>query len=153
MSEDIRLNEFNEAKFKMVRIHELQDMINVCSGNLLGYFFINEGKYAMHNGVRNYELKLNLLEQLRIEIVEKLTDKEITKLSELKKRIDEWLEKKPIHKVISQANGRIETIVDDISFKLFKKLLLEYNEQVVIMAAQHGYSGKESRDLKKVIAG
>ena len=88
-----KLSTFNEAAYQMLRIHKLQDAINEKSLTPL-WKFPNEIEPSQY--LYGYQIIINALEGLFVEVSSKLSQKELEEGLETKKKINNFLKEKPI---------------------------------------------------------
>ena len=84
-----KTSKFNAGILQMQRIHDLQERLNLAKINPLAY---NEDL-----GLFNYEVILNTINALYLEAESKLATKEKEEAVKLKKALEIFLERKPVH--------------------------------------------------------
>lgn len=84
-----KTSKFNAAVLQMQRIHDLQERLNRAK--------INQLAYSEDVGLFNYEIILNTINALYLEVEPKLGTKENKKGLLLKEAIEDSLKKNPVH--------------------------------------------------------
>ena len=84
-----KTSKFNAAVLQMQRIHDLQERLNRAK--------INPLAYSEDVGLFNYEIILNTITALYLEVEPKLSKVENEKGLVLKEAIEDFLEKTPVH--------------------------------------------------------
>ena len=123
------ISKFNEAFLKMKRLDKIQDGINTLRLSPL--------QFNMEQRVYNYQLVLSLLTSLYMEVIGKLSPPEKEKAMELKKDIEENLNKKPPFQLRSHYDKKTTIFVEDAWRELEKKIN-DFEEFLRIMMDKHG---------------
>ena len=135
-----KVSKFNEGALQMLRIHDLQGKINQATPHLL-HFFEDERLYG-------YQIKLDCITQLFVECSSKLKAHESNKGEDLRKEINAFLLKYPIHKLLSNnVSHNPETRLNMESFKIVKEALHSYDILIRGYLEKHGLSAPEGEDL------
>lgn len=131
MDDNIRVSEFNELQFKMIRIHKLQDQINI--------LWVNPTMMNFGFGTYNYESIYANLQMLYGEVYAKCTPDEIESYENIKNRIDELIENNPPYEIKNHPTGKKPNFNKDnwkeINNELHKLYLL-----IRKLLDAHGYS-------------
>lgn len=150
MSEDlfgIKKSEFNESSLKMTRIHQLQQIINLCSLDKQAIFTADSGMPFNFSGKRNFEVIFECLNQLLMEAWAKLDSREQEEISNirtlLRKSLDLCNPFKQVHD-ISINNSKI--ILDKKQYEQFIEVLILYEQKIRTLIDKHGFSTRESLD-------
>ena len=144
---DGNVSEWNEAVFKMMRLHKIQTELNIVKMNPLA-------KYE--NGQYNYLMWFNFLCSLYFEGKAKYKAKEIEEIDSIKKVIEDMLLKRPVHiaKInISYGGTKQVDVLRNENWNQIKKLLELLETQVKFYNDTHGLStsNKESMDGKSIL--
>lgn len=126
---------YNEASFKMMRLHESQRRISYVNQDLLKYYY----EFSGHG----YIVKKTEIENLMQEVWGKLDKDSKDKVNKLRKMMEECLEFFPIHQVkkITNVEGEKKTSrVDTTNFKTFKELIFSVHSYVNELLEAAGYS-------------
>ena len=136
MSEDnSRVSEWNEANFKMKRLHDIQERINAYRSDMKGIY---KSKF-------NYENTFDEINNLYGEGVSKYGETEKTKCKRLKELIRGRLKLFPPHSKISIQSGAGNNngwVIDEENYDMLLKLLESYEEIVKDFNDKHGLSTK-----------
>jgi len=132
------ISNFNEAAFRMMRIHEEQREKNFAMKDLLGVHPIY-GKY-------NYLLWADCLFILFREGYSKYSAQEHEEVNKLKEEIEEIIDNNHIIKVRKEGNKRIKTTNYEV-WKVLKKKLEEFEYKVKLYNEKHGLGGENKEKL------
>jgi len=136
MGEDtIDKSGYNEASFKMQRLHESQRRISYVNQDLLKYYYELAGY--------GYRIKRAEIFNLITEVWGKLDKTNKDKLNECKKAIDDYSELFPIRVMVSLPNAmedKKRNIINMDNFKKFEKLLDAVHLYVNELLEEAGYS-------------
>lgn len=148
MDEDnTKKSDFNEAAYKMQRIHELQQVINKCSIDKTGWFVGEEGlkmgtlKYD-DKSKRNYEVIYSCLVQLCMEMRGKLSATEQRDISIKRNVAKEVMRNYPIftYTLEGDGSGKKETF-NNYHWTILDNYLIDFEELVRYLLDVHEYSG------------
>jgi len=131
MSEDIRISEFNELQFKMIRVHKLQDQINELWNCPLMMNF-NFGSY-------NYESIFSNLQSLYAEVYAKCTPDEIKEYNGLEEEIEKLIEDEPPFEFGNHPTSKKASLNKD-NWKEINKKLSDLRKLIKRLLDNHGYS-------------
>jgi len=126
---------YNEAQYKMLRLHESQRRISYVNQDLLTYY--------PEFGAYGYIVKKTELENLSQEVWGKLDTTNKNKLDKLRVLVDDILELYPVHKtvnVIAMDGEKKKKMVDSNNFKRLKELLIHFHSYVNELLEAAGYS-------------
>lgn len=127
------ISEWNEGDFKNLRLHQAQDIINQSVINPFGKFqFGSLTKWG-------YELRLDGINILFGEGMQKYSDDEYKKTIELKKAVEELIEKNVVCSTI-KSNGRIGVSINKNNWKKIKEKIEEFEYEVKYLNDKHGLS-------------
>ena len=149
-SNDGEVSEWNEAVFKMKRLHELQTEINRVKMDLLS-------KHDLKNNLYNYEVWLSSIDALYSEGQAKYKPTEITELDNLKKLIEMYREVLPVHtykvKDSYSCNNKVRPSLIIHNWKALKNLIDLFESKVKYYNDKHGLSTKnaESMDGRSIL--
>lgn len=131
MSEDIKISEFNELQFKMIRIHKIQDQINELWNNplIMNHFF---GNY-------NYESLLSNIQRLYSECYAKTTEHERKEYKKLIEEIEKLIEDKPPFEKSQHPLGK-RLSFNKNNWKELNKKLTALDLYVRELLDKHGFS-------------
>ncbi len=132
--EDIDKSSYNEAALKMIRIHKLQEQVNVCSTNPL----IFNQDYQCYN----YQLMFRCLNSLYQEISDKLSkEKEIPGMTKMRKELKKFMKDHPIFKDKRDRDGKLSQVKehDEAAFEILEEGLFAYETRIKYLAGKHGY--------------
>jgi len=135
--EDIRISEFNELQFKMIRIHKLQDQINE--------LWINPLSPNFSFGDYNYNLIIAILEDLYSEVHAKCSKEEQDKIKEDFENIEDTIEKNPPYVKGNHPTSKRASL-DMPNWKELKRELKRINLYIRTLLDNHGYSPDKSWD-------
>jgi len=138
MPEDIRISEFNELQFKMIRIHKLQDQINE--------LFVNPLSPNLAFGDYNYNLLVSIIRNLYAEVHSKCTDEEREEINNLLEDIDNLMEDEPPYQQSNHPTGR-KAILDNDNWKKLRKKIHTLNLKVRGLLDAHGYNPDKNYEL------
>jgi len=136
--EENRVSEWNEANFKMKRLHDIQEAINFFK---LEPTQITEGKF-------HYEKHFKYLNALAGEGRSKYADTEKLKVDRIKLIITEMLAKLPPHSriIVDNMNGSKNGFtLDKDRLKIILTLIDEYEDVIKEFNDKHGLSTKNSK--------
>lgn len=145
---DGQVSEWNEAMFKMKRLHELQEEINRC--NMMPLI-----KHPIA-GEWNYIILFRSICSLYSEGNAKYKEVELTELNELKDTIISHMKNCPVHKSASNAGyggGTKQDVYDDSNWDMLRRLLEKMEFLVRKYNDTHGLSTKnaESMDGRSIL--
>jgi hypothetical protein len=133
MLEDNKVSDWNEANFKMKRLHDIQERLNFFKRNPKGF---TDGKF-------NYEWWIKEIELLFGEGQSKYNDTEKKECNRIKKIIETFLSlKAPTRKIIVDTAGRSNNgyVFNDESFNILLRWVEEYEDFVKKYNDKHGLS-------------
>ena len=133
--ETISVSGYNEASYKMLRLHESQRKISFVNQDLL--------KFYPELGGYGFNIKITELGNLRQEVWGKLDDKNKKKLTKWRKLIDSFLEYKPIHeikKIVDMEGERKQKKVNMENFKALREMLELTHSYINELLEAAGYS-------------
>lgn len=144
---DGQVSEWNEALFKMMRLHRIQTEINVVKMNPLSTY--EDGQY-------NYVVWFNLLKNLYDEGKAKYKTKELEEVDSIKETIEKLMEKCPAHIIkygVSYGASKARSIINMDNWKAIKGLLELFETKIKLFNDQHGLStaNKESMDGRSIL--
>lgn len=140
---------WNEAMFKMKRLHELQSEINRVKMNLLAKHYLT--------GQWNYEVWFNSIVSLYSEGQAKYKEEEKKECDALKNIIEELLTALPVHKrkVNIDYSGRNKhgNAFMESNWKNIKKMIEMFESKVKLYNDKHGLStaNKENMDGRSIL--
>jgi len=138
---DGQVSEWNEAMFKMIRLHKLQTEINI---SFMNPFDKNE------TGEYNYKVAFNLLCRLYGEGKAKYKATEIVEVDTIKDILENLMYKFPVHcsRINSSYDGdkRIDTF-NNGNWKLIKQFLDMFETKVKYYNDVHGLSTKNAENM------
>lgn len=135
--EEIRISEFNELQFKMIRIHKLQDQINE--------LWLNPLQPSLAFGDYNYKLLISILENLYSEVHPKCDEKEQEKVKGIFDSINELAENEPPFE--KQHPMAKNVTLDRKKWLTLKVKLKELNLYIRTLLDNHGFSPDKDLDL------
>jgi len=147
--EEGKVSEWNEALFKMKRLHELQSEINVVKMNPLSKHYVT--------GRWNFDIWFNSVVALYYEGQAKYTEEEVKEIDNIKSIIESLLEtKNPYRRTASSTysgRNKYKHIFREENWKLLKKLIELLEKKVKILNDVHGLSTKnvESMNGKSIL--
>ena len=135
MEGEISKSGYNEASFKMQRLHEWQRSIAHVNSDL--------GKFYPELGVYGFEYKITMLENLVSELWGKMDDDAKKKLNQYRDLIKDFQRLRPIYKEI-----KINSVGDEVkqrqlnreNLNILSDLLYEYNMYINELLEKAGYS-------------
>jgi len=128
--ENLRLSEFNELQFKMIRIHKLQEQINDLWVNPLAANFAF-GEY-------NYRLLISILQSLYSEVHPKCEEKEKEDIQIMMDEIEDYLEEnEPYSSSNHPTSKKLQLDIDN--WKELKKRIIKLNLKVRELLDAHGF--------------
>lgn len=133
---------FNEAALKMIRIHELQHMINRVRFSLL-----DKDPIA---GVYNYKIMMANLESLYKEVRAKMSDSEKAIGDKWRDVVEGLNNSLPIERKTPKelyGSKKITTWIDQNSWALMRGALFRFEDFIVDMLEQHGLSTPNKDDV------
>jgi len=139
---DGEVSQWNEALFKMKRLHELQTEINRVKMNLLAKHPIT--------GQWNYEIWFNSVLSLYSEGEAKYADKEKEEILNLKKIIEQLFKLKPVHSVKVQSSytgTKKQYALNENNWEEIKKLVELLESKVKLYNDVHGLSTKNIENM------
>ena len=139
---DGNVSEWNEAMFKMKRLHVLQTEINRCKMSPLKKHFIS--------GEWNYIIWFRSVKALYSEGDAKYKASEITEIDKICNAIEVHLEKLPPHSTRERAtwdNSRTQEIFDKVKWDMLKKLIELFERKVKKANDDHGLSTANKEDF------
>lgn len=139
MSEEIRLSEFNELQFKMIRIHKLQDQINE--------LWINALAPNLSFGDYNFNLIIRNLESLYSEVHAKCGDEEREKADKMFEELDDKIIDAPPFESKNHPTSRKASLSEE-NWKAIKKGIREINFYIRELLDNHGYSPDKDDDTR-----
>ena len=148
-NEEGLVSEWNEALFKMKRLHQVQTEINIAKMNPLGK------NRAI--GRWNFEIWFSLVCSLFEEGYSKYKQEEIEEIDNLKKTIEDLLETKHPYEVVNSAKYGGKFVKNNKLIKenwlLLKKIIEIMERKVKIYNDQHGLStkNKENKDGRSIL--
>jgi len=144
---DGKVSEWNEADYKMKRLHELQTEINKCNMMPLSKHFLN--------GEWNYIILFRCISALYSEGNAKYKQAELDEVNKLKEMITKHLKVCPPHKPKNKAGSgnQMQWTLNLENWELLQKLLEEYEYKVRYYNDKHGLSthNKESMDGRSIL--
>jgi len=144
---DGEVSEWNEALFKMKRLHELQTEINKCNMMPLSKHFLN--------GEWNYIILFRCISALYSEGNAKYKALELEEVNKLKDVISQHLSICPPHKTKSKAGSgnQMQWTLDQDNWNILRKLLEEFEYKVRLYNDKHGLStqNKESMNGRSIL--
>lgn len=130
---------WNAADKQGDRTHRLQDRINASNVNLLAF--------NQFEGVYNYELKLNDLNSLFLEVFPKLSAGEKKKGKEMRDCLKEFLKINPIHlKKKNLRTNKLSEEISNVSWNVFSSWLTKWEEMVKTFVDEHGMNSPNAED-------
>jgi len=136
MSEDtIDKSGYNEASYKMMRLHESQRRISYVNQDLIKYYHEFSGY--------GYIVKKTEIENLMQEVWGKLDTANKDKVSDLRKLMNNFIEEFPVFKMVRINNVEGERKVNkmmETNFKKLRDLLFEVHLYVSELLEEAGYS-------------
>ena len=127
--DDFKVSKFNPAALKMQRLHEYNDLIDVCMMNPQAY----NGDYQDYN----FNLLINAINVLFHEIDSKLKEKERDEIQELKDAIDKNIKEYPIMETKRGISGN-SLSWNSKRWEIFKGALEKWLKLVRQYADNHG---------------
>ena len=134
---DKKESEFNELAYKMLRVHKLQDKINMIWSAPTN-MWLNDGNGQMQMG---FVLIASYTGRLYSEVRSKCTPAEMEEMDELRNTLSEIVDKGreaiyPLRKNLDRQEERY----DHEEWLRIKKLLEYYNDKVLILLDEHGFN-------------
>lgn len=123
--EDTKKAKFNAAIFQMKRIHDLQQVINICNMNLLGF--------SEEHNCYHFELKHRALGDLYSEARPKLKKPELVKDGDLfRDGIQAFMESNTVLKFRESVNysKRTQHSFDKEAFTILRRELQRYEDKI-----------------------
>ena len=139
---DGEVSEWNEALFKMKRLHDLQTEINRCNMMPLSKHFLT--------GEWNYIILFRSICALYSEGNAKYKEKELTEVNGIKTTIEKHLKYCPPHKHKNKASyggNQMQWIFNDDNWELLKLLLQDFEFRVRLYNDKHGLSTKNAENM------
>jgi len=136
--EDVRISEFNELQFKMLRVHKLQDQINELS--------INPLSPNLSFGDYNYNLIISILESLYSEVHAKCDKEEQERARKKFEEIDNLIENNSPYEKGNHPTSK-KSILNKENWKKIKKEIKELNLYTRTLLDKHGFSPDKDLDL------
>lgn len=139
---DGQMSEWNEAMFKMIRLHKLQTELNITKLNPLE-------KSEMANQY-NYIVWFSLLNGLYFEGKAKYKTAELKELDEVKDTIEKFIVKCPVHVtsiVMSYGGRKSRDQINEKNWTILKSLLESYETLIKLYNDKHGLSTKNAEDM------
>lgn len=144
--QDIKKSKFNEAALKMTRVHKLQDTINICSVDKMGYFIDINKIGIISMGKRNYEVIYECLNQLLMEVWGKLDENERKKVMSSRNIIGEFLRTKNPYAIQVSLNGKTTDVLNLGNWIVLEEELIKYEGDVRKLLEVHEVSGNNQDD-------
>lgn len=138
---DGQMSEWNEAMFKMMRLHRIQTEINVVKMNPLSKY--EDGQY-------NYVVWFNLLKNLYDEGKAKYKVKELEEVDKIKETIELLMERCPAHVIrygVGYGSSRARSIINLDNWKVIKGMLELFETKIKLYNDLHGLSTKNSESM------
>jgi len=135
-----KVSEYNAAAFKMKRLHDVQEELNLINGNLLAY----NDEY----GIYNYKLKFIRCDTLFLEVESKLKPNERKDANALRDAIRKAIDKHPVYESKKgkaypyKQNMKINNGV----WKVLEDWLFRYETLVRKLLDDHGMDTKYDDD-------
>lgn len=142
--EDGSVSKFNEAYFKMMRLHEIQKVINDCSTNILAF--------NIDYGVYNYELIFKSLNQLLLETWSKIKKEQKEESVKFKQAIEIFLLKYPI--IINKKDsvtGEPIVKINKSNQIILENWLFKYQSMIKEYLGKVGYDSPNYEDTFDVL--
>lgn len=134
-------SKFNEASLQMLRIHKLQDRINISWLNPL-MFYPEDDMYG-------YQIIFNSTSMLFVECYPKCKPDEIRKAEFMRLNIENEIRSKPIH--FEKVNEVTKERSVDCNFNnwiILKEKIFSYNKYIRKLMNNHGLTTPDEEDLK-----
>ena len=128
------ISEWNDGNFKNIRFHQGSTLSNTGRNDPFRRF---DNKWG-------YELWFAGVDILFVEGLDKYDEKEITKVKELKKVLNELI-KKGIALIIFDSLKRKKVNINVNNWEKFKEVMEDMEELVRIYNNKHGYSTRSTR--------
>jgi len=138
MTDDIRISEFNELQFKMLRVHKLQDQINE--------LFINPLNLNIMFNDYNYSLIVSILFSLYSEVDSKCTPDEKKEGTKKFLEIEELIMENPPYEKGNHPISKVMTINRE-NWNPIKIKLRELNLFVRNLLDNHGFNPDKDSEL------
>ncbi len=135
-----KTSKFNAGVLQMQRIHDLQERLNLAKINPIAY---NEDL-----GLFNYEIIINTTNALYLEAESKLGLYEKEQAIALKKAIEVFMERKPVHveKRMSQYPYRMNLQLDKSNWDILRKVIFFYESLVRDYLEVHALNSPQADD-------
>ena len=131
------ISEYNEASFKMIRLHELQQRIN--------YTKVNPFAIDLETGMINFEVTFKHLRQYFQEIASKLSKTEREGMEKFRDSLEEFMKLFPIIQTRKKIGKKLSKI-DIKNWDKFSKYMESFETRLRILADKHGYGTPISSD-------
>ena len=137
MSEEIRISEFNELQFKMMRVHTLQHQINE--------LWINPLSPNLTFGDYNFNLIISNLESLYAEVYAKCSNDEIETTDKLFANIERKIHETPPYESNCHPTSK-KTSLNKESWFSIKNDIRKLNFHIRKLLDNHGFSPDKDDD-------
>ena len=137
IDEGIRISEFNELQFKMIRIHKLQDQINE--------LWINPLAPNLAFGDYNYQLIISILENLYSEVHAKCKEEEQIKINKSFEDIEKLIEDSPIFESGNHPLSK-KLVLSIDNWKEIRKEIKALLLYIKVLLDNHGFSPDKDSD-------
>lgn len=144
--EDVKRSNFNEAALKMTRIHKLQDTINLCSTNKLGFFVIQTENNSITTTQRNYEVIFQCINQLYQEVYPKCSEEERKETNKKRNILIEYMRDYNPYTTLIKINGDVVSIFNQGNWVVFEEELTSYESDIRNLLEVHQLSGRNMED-------
>jgi hypothetical protein len=132
-------SKFNEASFKMLRFHQLQVEINKAR--------INPLKQNETTGVYNFQMWINCLDSMMMEMIGKLSDEEKKEIFTKRKVIQTFLVNHPIiNEKRNQINNTNILKIDYAVFTVLEQEIVDYEIKLQELKTRCGFDSPNNED-------
>ena len=131
---DGSMSGFNEASFKMLRLHELQKNLNDVKQNPFAY------NYEI--GSFNFQISFRVLNQYLQEIVSRLSSEEIIVVTTIRDLIKKFMELK----IAEFKKNKKSVFIDAERWKFLEPHMESYETLLRTLADRHGFATAEADD-------
>jgi len=132
---------FNQAYYQQIRLNEIFLLIDRC--------FINPLEFNLFFRTYHYNIIANNLVSAYKTISAKLTPEEKKIMNKKGEDIDDCLFNNPPNKNIPNGYGKMCKGVSQKSWRVLKKLLLDYRDAVELLMEKYGFGNPSKKDPTK----
>ncbi len=137
-NEEYAESKFNAGMAQMMRIHNLQQLINQCN--------LNPFELDFDPRIRNYQVKFNTLNSLLMEAHSKLTSKERDDIEKMRDRLSRFMKGHPVVSIRTRINREGIKKIDYKLWDVTETFITEYEAAVKDLLEKHGINSPKKSE-------